>query len=114
MTDRNLERIIYRNDNDLYRRRLQDKNVKEFYHYGKLRLNPITIEERKTLTTRTHSWGPTDTLYKLSFEYYGIKDYWWLIGWYNKKPMDFMYRQSEMLHIPFPLEDALRLATRET
>ncbi len=114
MTDRNLDRTVYKNDSDLYRERLKNKNVKEIYHYGKFRLNPVTIEERRSLTVLDHHWGPTDRLYKLSFKYYGITDYWWVIAWYNQKPMDFMYTHGQKVYIPLPLEDAIRLATRET
>ena len=113
MPDRNINRTLYRNTNKLYREEFEKKGVKEIYHYGKLRLNSISVEDRKELSPISHIWQRGDRLYKLSLKYYGTSDYWWIIGWYNKKPLDFMYSAGQTIYVPLPLEDAVYLAERD-
>jgi hypothetical protein len=47
-----------------------------------------------------HTWRVTDKLFKLSNEYYGTIEYWWVIGLVNGKPTDAHCSVGDVLYIP--------------
>ena len=48
----------------------------------------------------THVWIQTDSLHKLSVEYYGDPQYWWVIGMVNEKPTDSHFTIGDEVLIP--------------
>jgi len=47
-----------------------------------------------------HVWSKVDKLFKLSIQYYGTKEFWWVIGIINKKPTDAHYQIGDVVYIP--------------
>ena len=47
-----------------------------------------------------HPWKSTDKLFKLSNQYYGTIEYWWVIGLVNRKPTDGHCSIGDVLFIP--------------
>ena len=45
-------------------------------------------------------WTGTDNLRKVSLEYYGNPDYWWIIGLVNKKPTYAHWKIGDEIVIP--------------
>ena len=47
-----------------------------------------------------HLWTKEDKLHKLSMQYYGTTEFWWVIGLVNKKPTDAHYSIGDVVNIP--------------
>ena len=52
-------------------------------------------------------------MYKYAYEYYGDTNHWWVIAWYNNKPTDSHFNLGDTVYIPFPLDVAINIVTRE-
>ena len=113
MLDRNEHRETYINDHEFYKSKAYERGLNFFKHYGKLRLNSISKDTIKELTVVDTLWKNSDRLYKYAYEYYGDARYWWVIGLFNKKPIDIFYRTGDIVHIPLPLEEVLYHYTRD-
>jgi nucleoid-associated protein YgaU len=107
MLDRNEGREILVNEHRLYKKFLKERGLKRFRHYSKMKLNKISPSQMKNLSVIDHIYKTGDTLSKLSYKYYGDIRYWWVIGWFNKKPIDNLYKVGDTVHIPLPIEEAL-------
>ena len=114
MASRYIDIDIFKNDNKkIYQKILDSRGVDSIVHHGKMRLNKPEIHEMASLSKISHPWASGDKMYKLSDKYYGKTDYWWLIAWFNKMPLDFFYRPGQIVYIPVPLEEALYYAGKE-
>lgn len=47
-----------------------------------------------------YTWTKSDNLIRLSNRFYSTKDYWWIIGAFNQKPVDSLYTIGEEIFIP--------------
>jgi len=113
MPFRNDKREIFANDNKLYSNYLKDKDLKFIRHYGKMKLNTLSAEELSDLTILDHIWKTGDKFYKLSLKYYGDTRYWWVIAFFNKKPMDNFCKVGEIINIPTPIEEVIYYIGKE-
>lgn len=52
------------------------------------------------------TWQIGSRLHKFSEKYYNTPSFWWLIGFYNKKPIDANYSIGDIVKIPVSLEEA--------
>ena len=107
MPYRNQDRDIFINDDKLYSNFLRDRGLKSIKHLGKLRLNSLSQEELSDLTILDHVWKTGDKYYKLALRYYGDPQYWWIIAWFNKKPIDNFCKVGDIIHVPTPIEEIL-------
>ena len=71
--------------------------------------NP-TEEDISDLTVLSYIWSRGDRLYKLSNKYYGSPTYWWVIAWFNQKPLESDFKMGDVISIPLPLEDVLEIS----
>ena len=55
----------------------------------------------------THIWSMGDRYYKLSEQYYGSSEYWWVIAFFNQKPTEFHIELGDLIRVPTPLTDVL-------
>tara|TARA_R100000664_G_C2715643_1_gene110873 strand:+ start:558 stop:905 length:348 start_codon:yes stop_codon:yes gene_type:complete len=53
------------------------------------------------------TWTIGTRLHKIAEKYYGDPSYWWVVGFYNKKPVDADYSIGDLLKIPVSLEEAI-------
>tara|TARA_Y100001938_G_scaffold127566_1_gene180551 strand:+ start:2584 stop:2946 length:363 start_codon:yes stop_codon:yes gene_type:complete len=60
-----------------------------------------------SMTFQFETWGLGSRLHKISEKFYGDPTYWWVIGFYNKKPVDADYSLGDVVKIPLPLEEAI-------
>ena len=75
-------------------------------------MGSISEEDKKLLSTQYHIWKQGDKLYKLANIYYNDTSLWWLIGWYNKKPIDSLYSIGDLVEIPTPVQTVLKIHSR--
>lgn len=85
-------------DDDLYFEVLEKKGIKfirlrRTQDFSKLKGLEIAVAGERP-------WSYGDTLYKLSFEYYGSYKYWWCIALVNNKPTDAHYSIGDIVLIP--------------
>ncbi len=113
MIDRNEKREIFINENQLYKKCLRKRGIKSFRHYSRMTFGSLSSQDLSDMTVVDHYWKTGDSLYKLASKYYGHLRYWWVIAWFNKKPINNMYKMGDTVHIPLPLEDALYHVTKD-
>ena len=86
--DRYIGRRVLKNDAETYEDIVSDRGVPFVSHYKTPRLRHPTVAERQNLTRIRHVWKSGDRYWKLATENYGNPKYWWVIAWYNKKPVE--------------------------
>ena len=74
-------------------------------HYSTPELIYPTISAIKRLTIVKHVWHLGDSLQKLASLYYNEPAFWWIVGWYNKKPTDQHYKSGDVVDVPLPLDE---------
>ena len=113
MLDRNEKRDILLNDHEYYTKKLQDRGIRSFKHYSKMKMSSISAEDMKNLTIIDHIYSTGDSLAKLAYKYYGDVRYWWILATFNKKPIDNLIKLGDTIHIPMPIEEAHYLINRD-
>tara|TARA_B100000073_G_scaffold175550_1_gene145345 strand:- start:7907 stop:8251 length:345 start_codon:yes stop_codon:yes gene_type:complete len=113
MLDRDEKRDILINENKLYKKFLKERGIKRFRHYSKMKFGKISSSEMRDLTITDHIYKTGDSLAKLANKFYGDVRYWWVIGWFNKKPIDNLYKVGDTVHVPLPLEEALYYVSKD-
>jgi hypothetical protein len=108
MTNRYDNRIIFRNDNELYENIIKPRGVDSIRHYGSPYLHYPDQRALRSITQLHHIWAVGDRYYKLAHQYYGSSRYWWVIAQFNQKPTEANIVIGDTVFIPTPLEAALR------
>ena len=88
---------------------LDNRGLKQITHYNTKQLKYPTVQQIKTLTIVSHTWHFEDRYWKLANKYYGDNKYWWIIAWFNKKPIEASINVGDTLNIPLPLSRVLEL-----
>ena len=95
------------NSNKIYSEQFFNRNVSRVKHYATPFVRYPTSEEMQEFTIISHIWTLGDRFYKLSDHYYGDARVWWIIPWFNKRPLESDYLLGDSVLIPQPLELAL-------
>jgi len=98
---------VFFNNHELYAKKAKERGISGFNHYGFPEFYQMNAEDVSELTTIGHIWTVGDRYYKLSQQFYGDPEYWWLIAWFNEKPTDAHLDVGDPVYIPLPLEDIL-------
>lgn len=85
-------------DNELYYDIFEKKGVKSLIIRRTKDFKSLIGLEIELLEERV--WRNQDSLYKLSIEYYGQYNYWWVIALVNNKPTDSHYSVGDRIFIP--------------
>ena len=107
MVKRYDNRTIKRNNQDLYRDILEDRGLKSVRQYTTPNLRYPTAEEISNFQLIGHMWKTGDRYYKLADTYYNDPEMWWVIAFFNQKPLEHHVGLGEVIHIPIPLEKVL-------
>ena len=97
---------IILNDNELYEELLENRGVDSIEQYSAYNFNKGFKDE--DFSYREHVWSHGDRLIKLSQQYYGNSEYWWVIGLFNGKPTDAHMEMGDIIKIPFPILSVYR------
>ena len=76
-------------------------------HKKRLGLKYPDNEKMSSLIFTYETWQVGSRLHKLSEKHYKTPYYWWVIGFYNKKPIDANYSVGDVLVVPVSLEEAI-------
>ena len=104
---RNQKSPIIQNDIDFYKELRKNRNVKNLSHYATPIFRHPTVDERSRINAAGYVWGYGDRFYKLAHQYYGDVRYWWVIAWYNLRPLETDFAPGDTVIIPTPLETVL-------
>jgi hypothetical protein len=66
--------------------------------------DPSTL---KNIKRHNRIWGTGSKYFKLAHEFYGDPQYWWVIAWFNLRPLESSFRAGDTVVIPTPLETVL-------
>ena len=107
MSDRYTNRTPMLNDNRLYERHLINKQVPHIIQYQSPIIRYPSDADINQLDIIERIWGQGDRFFKYAAEYYGDPGYWWIIPWFNQKPLESDFKHGDVVHIPMPLDDVV-------
>ena len=107
MVKRYDNRTIRRNNLELYRSVLENRGLKSVRQYTTPNLRYPTSEEISNFQIIGHIWKTGDRYYKIADRYYNDPEMWWVIAFFNQKPLEQHVELGEVINIPLPLEKVL-------
>ena len=87
MADRYSRRAIKNNQEELYDNLFESRGVKSIRHYTTPVFPQISARARASLIRERYVWKTGDSYQRLAESAYGDARYWWVIAWYNQKPL---------------------------
>ena len=101
-------REVFRNMNRrIYSEQFAARKVRMVEQYTTPTMTYPSFEDLKDLMIINHIWKVGDRFYKLSHEYYGTVDYWWIIPWFNQRPLETDIALGDSINIPLPLDELI-------
>ncbi len=94
------------NNLDRYKDILEKRGVKKIIQYRTRTMKHFDIE---SLHYVEKSWTDGDSYWKLSNEFYGDPQYWYVIARFNNKPTEAHIKIGESIMIPLNLSAALQV-----
>ena len=85
---------------DIFRKR----NLRNPLQYASPKMRFPTEEEILSLQVHTKIWGTGDKYFNLAHQYYGDSQYWWVIAWWNHRPLETSFVPGDIVEVPTPLE----------
>ena len=82
----------------------KNRNTKRVNIYSGAFLSYPDENTKRSLSYKEHYWSNSDRFFKLSYQYYGNKEDWWVIARFNGKPTEADMKLGDRILIPFPLE----------
>ena len=102
-------RLIAKNQHELYFEILKKRGLKSINHYTTPVLNEASVYQLSNLDTIEHLWAHGDKYYKLADKYYKNSKYWWAIARFNKLPTESHVKAGDLIFIPLPLNEVLKI-----
>lgn len=109
MTSRNDNREIGINRTEQYRELLKERNVQQIRQHFTTTLKHLTGKQIAQLQLMKHEWKVGDRYSKLAEQWYSDPTAWWVIAQFNQKPTDAHVQVGDVVYIPLPLEQVLRM-----
>lgn len=88
---------------DIFKKR----GVNRIQHFATAELTYPSPEDLADITEITEIWGFGSSYYKLAYKHYEDPQYWWVIAWYNLRPLETDFAAGDVVLIPTPLESVL-------
>ena len=107
--NRYLNRTPFLNKNSLYDDLMRKRHVRQIVHWQSPRFTYPKSSEINELDIVQTVWTQGTRFFKLAAEYYGDTRLWWIIPWFNQKPLESDFRKGDIVDIPLPLNDVLML-----
>jgi nucleoid-associated protein YgaU len=109
MAGKRIDRRTIRNRAEMYEETFRKRGVKFIDQYPTPKMREITPEMAAQVEQVSHIWSVGDRFYKLAHKYYGDSSWWWVIARFNARPTESHVELGDMIIIPLPLSDALRI-----
>jgi len=107
MSERYENRKVRTNIGSMYKEFFKERKVKYINHYETPKIPFMNAADRSQITSIPHIWGLGDRFYKLADEFYDDPTFWWIISWYNQRPLESDVKIGSVIYIPTPLDDVL-------
>ena len=109
--DRYANKIIYRNDLEQYKDFFDQRKVKFIRHFPTAVLKHPSSSNVPSgdISVLSRVWVQGDRLYKIAEQYYEDPALWWVIAWWNKTPTEAHIKLGDVINIPTPLREVLRV-----
>jgi|3_EtaG_2_1085321.scaffolds.fasta_scaffold29868_2 nucleoid-associated protein YgaU len=110
MSGRNDGRNIINNNDEVYRKYFKERNLTSINHYVTANIKyPTASEIASRLTIISHIWRTGDRYCKLAEKHYGDPTFWWLIAWFNQRPLESDNKLGDVINIPLSADEAALL-----
>ena len=107
MAGRYDNRTIAMNDSEVYKEILETRGLQRARQYTTPTFRYPTAAEMLNFQTIGHMWNYGDRYYKLADRYYNNPELWWVIAFFNQKPLEHHVSLGEVIKIPVPLDAVL-------
>lgn len=107
MTSRYDNRLVARNEDELYESLFSARNVKFIRQYRTGLMQHPSPGDILELEMIGHIWKVGDRFYKLAQRYYGNSELWWVIAWFNQTPTESHLEIGDGIRVPMPLDKVL-------
>ena len=107
MSNRYTRRRVFENRLPTYREQRKARGIRLVKHFSSPNMKYPNSSQLKKISAINHIWGHGDRYYKLAYDHYGEKRFWWLIAWFNMAPTESHLIPGQVVQIPMPLEAAL-------
>lgn len=101
------KRKTKRNEEDMYRKHFEDRDVEYINHYTSPEFIKNSDYKLSELGIIYHTWRLGDRSYKLAEKHYGDPSLWWVICQFNQKPTENLFKEGDTVLIPLELEKVL-------
>jgi hypothetical protein len=98
-----------RNSLEMFKEHFDKRDVNFINHYTTPVFKYIDEDNEYDISEHKYVWKQGDRLYKLAYEYYSDPELWWVIAWYNQKPTEADYSVGEIILIPTPINEVLKV-----
>jgi hypothetical protein len=101
-TNRNLIKNISRRyaESDIFR----ERQLHSPTQFTVAQFKQLSADEIEDLQIETKVWTVGEKYFKLAHEFYGDPEYWWVIAWFNERPLESQFTPGDIVEIPLPLE----------
>ena len=103
MTSRYLNREIFSNTDDVYDNLFEERKINFIEQFNTGELIYPTVEEIASLDVVSEVWKIGDRYWKYASQYYGRPELWWVIAWFNQRPVESDLEIGDQISIPLPL-----------
>ena len=93
----------------MYEDQFLARRVHYIKHYTTPVLKHADADDMAGIDEISHAWSLGDKFYKLAHEHYGSSQYWWVIAWWNNSPTEAHLKLGEVILIPQPLREVLKI-----
>jgi len=98
------KRNIVRNDSAEYVNQLSGRQVSYIDHFDTAKMGWPSDEMLGILIIDNEYWATGMRFYKLADKYYGDPSLWWILPWFNQKPLESDFLPGDLIMIPRPLD----------
>lgn len=95
-----------------YQKFLEERDAKkiQYYELNSGNLHYPDSFEMKQLDIVSYIWENGDNFANLAYEFYNKNpEYWWVIAFFNQKPLDQLVKVGDLIYIPTPLNKILSI-----
>ena len=107
MASRYDNRLVARNEDELYESLFSARNVKFIRQYRTGVMRHPSVRDVLDLERIGHIWKVGDRFYKLAQKHYGDPTLWWVIAWFNQAPTESHLEIGASVQIPAPIDKVL-------
>lgn len=103
------QRFIRTTDEDdyIYSPIFKKRGVRSIDSFSTAVLAYPNPSELASLKEETEVWKVGTKYFNLAQKYYDNEEYWWIIAWYNLRPLETDFRPGDVVFIPTPLSEIL-------